>query len=332
MRYFGSKVSTLDRVYELISQRLGSGSLCDPFGGVGIVGSFFKRKGYSVWCGDILTFAHYFQIVRVEETSTPAFKTLCKAIKLSSPHEIVDLLNESEGTESWFTKQYAKNRSFFTVENAMRIDHCRLLIEEWSKNLWLDYTERAYLLASLINSMDRVANTAGTYYAYLKSWHRKAVKPFKFELINCTQGNPDCHSFLCEAKNLVSLRPYDIIYLDPPYNERCYTRYYHLPETIALGETPEIHGMSGMPNTTRSGSAYNENGKAKNALRELVERAQFKLLAFHYSRSGIISPEEILQILSPYGRIQIFDIDSKGYTTKQVPRIVKHSLYLVQNG
>jgi adenine-specific DNA-methyltransferase len=332
MRYFGSKISTLDRVHELISERITSGTLCDPFGGTGNVGAYFKKKGYSVWCGDILTFAHYFQIVRVEKDCMPAFNKLCKAFRLSSSNEVIGRLNEGVGTKGWFTKQYAEDRSFFTLENGKRIDHCRSLIAEWSRNQWLDYMESSYLLASLINSMDKVANTAGTYYAYLKSWHRKAIKPFQFELLKYTQGNPNCQCFLCEAKELVSMRPFDIIYLDPPYNERCYTKYYHLPETIALGETPEVHGMSGMPNTMRSPSAYNENGKAKNALRELVERARFKLLAFHYSNSGLISPEDILQILSPYGRIQVFYIDSKGYTTKQAPRTVKHSLYLVQNG
>lgn len=332
MRYFGSKVSTLKRVYELISERVSSGTLCDPFGGVGIVGSFFKKKGYSVWSGDILTFAHYFQIVRIEKNSMPTFEKLYKALNLRSPADIVGMLNEPGGTEGWFTKQYGEGRRFFTLDNAVRIDHCRSLIAKWAKNRWLDHTERAYLLASLINSMDKVANTAGTYYAYLKIWHRKAIQPFRFELLDYTQGNPDCHSFLCEASELVSLRPFDIIYLDPPYNERCYARYYHLPETIALGETPEIHGMSGMPNTKRPSSDYNKARRARYALKKLIENAQFRLLALHYSNRGLVPSEDIIQILSPHGKIRVFDIDSKGYTTERVPRTVKHSFYLVQNG
>jgi adenine-specific DNA-methyltransferase len=81
--------------------------------------------------------------------------------------------------------------------------------------------------------MDSVANTAGTYYAYIKTMSRKATKPFIFHLIAPTQGNLFCNSLLCDANLLVKELSSDILYLDPPYNERNYQRYYHLPENIA---------------------------------------------------------------------------------------------------
>src|SRR4030042_1499802 len=112
MRYFGSKVSTIETIHNLISKRMPSGSFCDPFGGIGSVGSYLKSKGYNVWSGDVLNFAH-----------------------------------------------------FFTDRNARKIQACRRKIRAWAQKGWLSYDERAVLLASLINNMDRVANTAGTYYA-----------------------------------------------------------------------------------------------------------------------------------------------------------------------
>ena len=44
MRYFGSKVSSVEKIYQIISAIIPSGSLCDPFGGIGTVGSFLSLK------------------------------------------------------------------------------------------------------------------------------------------------------------------------------------------------------------------------------------------------------------------------------------------------
>lgn len=332
MRYFGSKASTVDQVYELISSRVPAGTFCDPFGGIGIIGSYFKRKGYSVWCGDILTFAHYFQIARVQINTEIDFSWLCEALNLKSLIEVVELLNAEKPKNDWFVREYAEKRHFFTKENAVKIEACRLLIAEWSEKRWLDQIERAVLLASLINSMDKVANTAGTYYAYLKTWHRKAIRPFSFEMVLPTPGNPNCHSFLFEAKKLVALREFDILYLDPPYNERNYARYYHLPETIAVGGTPEVRGKSGIPDSLDLSSDFNKPGQANKALQDLLRTAKFRLLALHYSDSGLTKPRDIRDILACYGEVEEHILESKGYTTTRISRTVKQRLYLVSHG
>ena len=331
MRYFGSKASAVKYVYNLVSGIIPSGTFCDPFGGIGTVGAYFKRKGYSVWCGDKLTFAHYFQIARVERNRIPVFKQLRAEQNLNSSAEVIDLLNREPPKKDWFTKEYAQKRRFFTEHNAAHIEVCRSLIAEWAEKKWISKSEHAILLASLINSMDKVANTAGTYYAYLKTWYRKALHPFRFDLLPYTKGCPECHSSLCEAKDLVALRDFDILYLDPPYNERSYSAYYHLPETIALEEIPEIHGKSGMPDTVRHLSDFNKAGKARRALEEIMENSRFRLMVFHYSKNGLITPEEIRSILAQYGQLEESIVESKGYTTAKISRVIKHHLYLVYN-
>jgi adenine-specific DNA-methyltransferase len=332
MRYFGSKVSTVADVYSLISQRVPSGTLCDPFGGIATVGSYFKARGYRVWTGDILTAAHYFQIARVELSRTPSFRKLREALNLKSRIDVIDLLNREKPKDGWFTREFSEKRLFFTRDNARRIDACRLRISQWSRFRLISRNEKAILLASLINSMDRVANTAGTYYAYLKSWHRKAMLPFRFELLPCTYGDPNCHCFLGEARDLVAQRAFDILYLDLPYNERCYTKYYHLPETLALEETPKANGMSGIPDNPRVISDFNKQDKAKTALEELLEKTTFQLLAFQYSDNGLIEPHQLRRVFREYGRIEEFVINSKGYTTATTSRTVEHRLYLVNHG
>jgi adenine-specific DNA-methyltransferase len=332
MRYFGSKVSTVAAVYNLISQRVPQGALCDPFGGVATVGSYFKARGYSVWTGDILMAAHYFQIARVELSRTPSFRRLREALNLKSRFDVIDLLNRENPKNGWFTREFSEKRQFFTRDNARRIEACRLRISQWARSRLISRNEKAILLASLINSMDKVANTAGTYYAYLKSWHRKALLPFRYELLPCTYGNPDCHCFHGEARELVTQRAFDILYLDLPYNERSYTNYYHLPETLALEETPRAIGMSGVPDNPRIISDFNKRDRAKAALEKLLEKSSFRLLAFHYSDNGLIEPHELRCVFREYGRIEEFIINSKGYTTATTSRTVEHRLYLVNHG
>ena len=46
MRYLGSKTLLLDKIYEIVKDYSNDGIFCDPFGGIGTVGSYMKKKGY----------------------------------------------------------------------------------------------------------------------------------------------------------------------------------------------------------------------------------------------------------------------------------------------
>jgi len=331
MRYFGSKVSTLDVIYDLASKCAPIGSFCDPFGGIGSVGSHLQSKGYEVWSGDILCFAYYFQITRLKYAKQLPFKKVLDGLSLGHRNDLIDFLNSLSTTNGWFVKEYSEKRLFFTKQNAQKIQACRREIMSWAKQGWLSHGEHAVMLASLINSMDRVANTAGTYYAYLKKWHRKALNDFRFELIKPVASKSKGYCFHESAKEIVRRRHFDILYLDPPYNNRSYAHYYHLPETIALETTPTVYGMSGIPHEISTISDFNKHKQAKYALVDILDNASFNYLIFHYTDDGIIKPQEVRDILSEYGSIEEQLIDSKGYTTKTKPRNVKHHLYLVHN-
>lgn len=331
MRYFGSKVSTLEDIYDLASKCTPKGTFCDPFGGIGCVGAYLRSKGYEVWSGDILRFAYYFQISRVKYTKQLSFKKVITALNLKNCNDLIAHLNSLSTSKGWFVKEYSEKRLFFTKQNAQKIQACRREIMSWAKQGWLSHGEHALMLASLINSMDRVANTAGTYYAYLKKWNRKALINFRFGLIAPVSSKSKGYCFNEPAKKLVQRRHFNILYLDPPYNERSYAHYYHLPETIALERTPTVHGMSGIPNEISTISDFNKSKLAKYALADILDNARFDHLIFHYTNDGIIRPKEVLKILSEYGEIEHQLVDSKGYTTKALSQKVKHHLYVVHN-
>jgi adenine-specific DNA-methyltransferase len=332
MRYIGSKSSTVESIFGIATKHITTGTFCDPFGGTSTVGAYFKEKGFEVYTGDVLLFAHYFQISKLEFNSTPTFDQLRE--RLSLPDDVEKYLNQLPLSETgWFLENFASKRGFFTLNNAKIIEACWRKIIEWSSDDLISYNEKAFLLASLINSMDRVANTAGTYYAYLKNFNRKSSRDFVFEFIKPIDGNKAGLSYLGDAVDLIKQRHYDVIYLDPPYNDRRYHGYYHLPELIARCEKPILNGKSGV-NKYQPALQSNFYGAsfACIALENILSEARFKKLLFHYRHDGIIPSEKINELFRLYNYDQCYEVSSLAYTTKgEKKRSAPTQIYTIYN-
>jgi adenine-specific DNA-methyltransferase len=328
MRYLGSKGSVVERVLDLIGTRIPNGTLCDPFGGIGTVGAAAKRRGYAVSAGDQLAFAHAFQVARIEASRRSAFKKL-EHFSLHGASEVERHLSALPPRDGWIVREYAQERQFFTQINAEKLEAANQKIASWAAREALSVQEEKVLRASLVDSADRVANTAGTYYAYLKNWHRKALKPFEFRLLTPTPGNAKCKVWITDAQDLVSSRPWDVLYLDPPFNSRNYGRYYHFPESLALGAKYEVAGKAGMPVRDVPRSPFYSPSAAATALRSLIDQADYKLLVLHYAPDGIIPADTIVRELKQRGKVRRYVLDAKGYTTRPTPRRRPHHLYLV---
>ncbi|EQD31335.1 adenine specific DNA methyltransferase [mine drainage metagenome] len=138
--------------------------------------------------------------------------------------------------------------------------------------------------------------------------------------------------FLKDARDLVAGRRFDVLYLDPPFSARPYATYYHLPETIARGAEPRVKGEAGMPSPYSSPSDFTSRSHVQEAMQELLECADFGLLAFQYSDGGMVPPASLRRLLTRYGRVRSFRIPALGYQTRHQPRQTSHTLYVVQHG
>lgn len=165
MRYLGSKTLLLDKIEHLIANYEIPSTFCDPFGGIGTVGSYMKAKGYRVITGDLLNFAHCFQMALVEMNEMPQFEKVKTAIGTDNVEEYLNQQNVEKG---WLIEEYAEKENFY-CKNAKRIQGCINCIDKWKQNNLLQNGEYEILIASIIQSFDKIANTAGTYYAYLKN-------------------------------------------------------------------------------------------------------------------------------------------------------------------
>jgi adenine-specific DNA-methyltransferase len=107
MRYFGSKQSTADAVYRLVADRRPGRTFCDPFGGIGIVGATFKRGGYQVWSGDLLQFAHLFQVARIEMHRPPRFCKVRRHLNIMDDASIEAVVNSAPSGSGWLVSAYS---------------------------------------------------------------------------------------------------------------------------------------------------------------------------------------------------------------------------------
>jgi adenine-specific DNA-methyltransferase len=356
MRYLGNKSSLLSFVDQVLGMH-GLAStpasplcVCDPFTGTTSVARHLKRQGWRVISGDIMAYAYAFQHAYIAANEAPSFSGLIDAgvldPEISFPvplYRVIAHLNNLRGVEGFFYWNYSpdgpEGRRFFTSANALRIDAIRREINWWDEMGWLTPNERWLLVASLIEAASKVANVAGTYAAYLKRWDPRAHKPLLLSAPQIVHSTHEHSVNMADAAKLVPEQECDVLYIDPPYNTRQYVTNYHLLETLALGDEPTLKGVSGLRSDVENGkkSPYCQTGKAEEALDELVRNSRSKYLLMSYSSEGLIPNEEVIDILSQRGTVEVYaceyrrfrsdsDSDNRRYKPNET---VQEMLYFV---
>lgn len=160
----------------------------------------------------------------------------------------------------------------------------------------------------LLESADKVANTASVYGAFLKHLKKSALKeliltPAEF------QSTPNSHLvFKEEANTLIESIQGDILYLDPPYNAREYGANYHLLNTIALYDNFTPKGKTGLREYEKSN--WCKKAKVASELETLIQLANFPYIFLSYNDEGLLGLKEIQQIFQKYGK---YSLQTKSY-------------------
>lgn len=324
MRYIGSKAALLDNIQFVIDENTTGKEriFCDLFSGTASVAKFFKQK-YEVISNDFLHFSYVLQKATIENNREPSFKKL-KAIGIQDPFLFLEETPCNKIEDDYFISQnYAPNndceRMYVSVKNAMRIDFIRHTIEAWKRENLLTEDEYYYLLAGLIEGVPYVSNITGTYGAYLKEWDKRAYKDFEMIRLD-VEDNGYCNkAYNMDANQLITEIEGDILYLDPPYNSRQYASNYHLLETISKYDFPEIKGVTGIRDYTDQKSAFCIKKDVLKAFEDIISKANFENIILSYSNEGLMSFEEIENILKKYGEpysFKRYDIPYRKYKSK----------------
>lgn len=301
MNYIGSKLKLLPFLQQNIestlkkhnAKSLQDSIFCDLFAGTGAVGRAFKSKVKQVISND----KEYYSFVLNQNY-------IANHTPLIRANELLTMLNNTPLKKGKIFTHYAlgsgSGRQYFSDENAMKIDGIRERIAAWRQSGFINEAEFYFLLASLLESADSVANTACVYGAFLKSLKKSAIKelvlsPAVFESSHNTHKvfNEDSQHFITQISG-------DILYLDPPYNAREYGANYHLLNTIALYDDFIPKGKTGLRAYEKS--AWCKKGCVENALDFLLQNADFEWIFLSYNDEGLLSLETIKNLMKKYGR------------------------------
>lgn len=316
MRYLGNKTNLLTFIDNVIKKHNIDGEIfADLFAGTCSVGDYFKDK-YTIIANDYMYFSKIIASAKLLNAKIPEFKKFRKRYKCSP----FDWLNNQVYTkeDNYFVlHNYSPkgNRMYFTEDNAAKIDGVRLEIEDLYKNAIIKYNEYVFLLASLLESALRVSNTSGTYQAYFKFWESRAKKPLLIEslLFNETKEIKDNQLYCEDTNKLVRKISGDIAYIDPPYTTTQYTNSYHVLETIARYDYPQIFGKTGR-RQNRELSNYSNKQLALYEFEDLFRQLNFKHVLVSYSNQSIIPIDELVDLAKR------FAVNGKVYVEKYLYR------------
>jgi adenine-specific DNA-methyltransferase len=122
----------------------------------------------------------------------------------------------------------------------MKCDAIRIQIEKWIEKKLINENEYYFLLTSLLENIDKVANTASVYGAFLKNLKKSAQSIFTLKPASFYLNDNKHEVYNLDINDLIRNTNHDVVYLDPPYNARQYGANYHLLETIAKYDNPKI--------------------------------------------------------------------------------------------
>ena len=309
MRFIGSKVNLLANIESVINQNVQErgGVFCDIFSGTGSVARHFKPY-YEIHSNDALYFSYVIQKATIENNSEPSFEKL-KDIGILDPISFLEdtkIRTYNYNDDKYFiAKNYTPHdncsRMYFSNKNAVRIDFIRNTIEAWKKTGLLNELEYFYLLAALIEGVPSVSNTTGTYGAYLKQWDKRSFKELELFRLDVIDNGRNNKCYNDDALKLIDSLEGNIIYIDPPYNERQYASNYHILETISKYDYPEIRGITGLRPYKEQKSPFCIKAQVNEAFEYLISKTKFENIVMSYSNDGIMSENVIETVLKKFG-------------------------------
>lgn len=289
----------------------------DLFAGSGVVGRYMKFRGYNTISND---FEPYSKLVNEAYLANMS----------ELPPEVWDkYITELESIplrEGFITKLYAPvdddniqpgERVFYTHHNGMVLDTLRPAITEIVPQEY-----QKFFLASLLYKAGVNTNQAGQFRAFYKDKNTgigkfggtkaqgldRIKKPIVLEKPILCEQNTDYLVFTHDTNTLIKETniPFDVVYIDSPYNEHSYGANYHMLNTILSYEEPQnITKVAGCPSDWQR-SAYYKKAQCYNAMEDLVKNVNSKWLLISFSDEGHISFDEMVDMLEKYGEVHYF--------------------------
>ena len=306
-RYIGSKYKLIDWIFSIINKECDEKkSFADVFAGTGVIS---------------MVAAHHFNELIVNDhlySNYIIYKAFFSSGKWNRDKidNIIRDYNNIDGSDledNYFSEYFGGK--YFSKNSSKIIGFIRENIEKNKNN----FTDKEYyiLIASLLYSVDKIANTVGHYDAYFKKdyiedrFFIRSIDPL--EVKNISIYREDTNQL---AKKIKA----DVVYIDPPYNSRQYSRFYHVLETLTKWDKPKLYGTALKPIPENMSDYCRVH--AKKRLADLVKDLNTKYLIVSYnntydsksnSSKNKITLQGIEEILTSKGKTKIFEKDYRHF-------------------
>ncbi len=299
-RYIGCKAKLTDWIFDtILSETHDVHSFCDIFAGTGCVSNKATGLYENVIVNDFL------------DSNNVLYRAFFgngewNAEKMFRILDSFNEINPKELNDNYFSENYGGK--YFEMNVAKQIGCIRDQIEEMRPSL----TDKEYciLIASLIYSIDKIANTLGHFDAYIK----KEIRPQKFIMRIIEAQSLNNVQILQEDANLACRHIHtDLVYMDPPYNSRQYSRFYHLYEVLVKWDKPQLEGDARKPKAEHMSDFCRV--KAFQAFSDIVSNIDSKYIVVSYnntykskskSSENKIRLEQIQDVLNRCGDTKVF--------------------------
>ena len=330
--YIGNKRSLLKQIEGAIQKvRMDIGGekirFLDAFSGSGVVSRLAKSHSRFLVANDLEDYSAAINRCYLANRSS---------INRSYLHEIVKELNAKAmdpkmGYGGFVQRLYAPQnddhilpgeRVFYTSDNARRLDFYGECLQS------MDAAEKDLLTGPFLSAASVHANTAGVFKGFYKDRNTgsgrfggsgaDALHRIKGRIV---LKEPVLSSFECDtlavqmdANELQALgQSYDLVYLDPPYNQHPYgSNYFMLNLLLHYREPSNISEVSGIPDDWRR-SDYNVRSKAFHKFAELIQAIDTRYFLISFNDEGFISPEDMRRLLASVGEVQELKISYNAF-------------------
>lgn len=296
IRYMGNKTSLIEYIEEQIRNVTPTnGIVCDLMAGSGVV-AYALKEHYKIVYNDV---QYYSYVIGKAIVKNDVYKPTITEVE-----EFILKLKPSKN--NFFEKTYSD--TYFSKQQCVDIDSIRFNIEyihnEYKKNL--------YLLI-LMGAMNSVQSTSGHYAQFMdkentriqnlrkKDIKKEFIKRSK-EYIDLKLYNNGVELYNLDFNDLLAISPkIDTIYLDSPYTQEQYSRFYHILETVCKNDNPLVN-YKAKYREQRFQSKFSSKPNAKNEFEKIFKYCNEKRinLVISYSNKSIVPIKELEKLASIY--------------------------------
>ena len=321
--YIGNKRSLLEpisRAMANVQAELGKERLriLDGFAGSGVVSRLFKSVADELVVNDLEPYARVIGNCFLANRSSVDESRLAEVVANLNRQVNSGCRNGVGFIEGLYAPKdddsiQVGERVFYTRDNARRLDHFRMLIDDQDPDLF------DLLLGPLLSAASVHANTAGVFKGFYKD---KMTGRGKFggsgaDALHRIKGKitlnmPVLSNFECasevyqkDTNDLVAeVGDFDLAYFDPPYNQHPYgSNYFMLNLLVDHHEPRAFSKVSGIP-ADWNRSAYNQRRRSLERLTDAVNRVHAQYVLLSFNDEGFIAPTDLRRMLGELGPVR----------------------------